>query len=144
MTNLLPVKAITLLATLLLTFTLTGCGGADSKKLPEDVAEEFINAVYNTKDISVIKQHSSDKVLDLIEHYRTVKMIQRHLMDLTLDSAKIQVTDVGGDFFRKSKKDNKVEIHIRGDFQGNKKADDRFILMTWQDGRWKVKKVTKS
>ncbi|NRA62739.1 MAG: hypothetical protein HRU25_17965 [Psychrobium sp.] len=122
---------------------LSACGDTDSKKMPEEVATDFINAIYNSKDIKTIKFNSSDKVQDLIKHYRSVKMIQRHVMDLSLDSANVEINDVGGDFFRKSKKDTKIEVHIRGKFDGGFKADDRILTMTWQDKRWKVKKISK-
>lgn len=123
---------------------LLACGNPDSKKLPEEVALEFVEAIYNSKDIDAIKKHSVSKVSGLVDHYRSNKMIQRHIMELSLDSATIQVTDVGGDFFRKSKKDLKVELHIRGQYQGGIKADDRFFTMTWQSDRWKVKRISKS
>ena len=71
-------------------------------------------------------------------------MIQRHVMDLSLDSAKIKITDVGGDFFRKSRKDLTVELHISGKYNGGFVADDRFFLMTFEGNRWKVKRISKS
>jgi len=124
--------------------TIAACGDAESKKMPEEVAQEFVQAIYNTKDIDTIKKHSVSKVADIVDHYRSIKMIQRHVMELTLDSATVQITDVGGDFFRKSKKDTKIELHIRGKYNGGLKADDRFLLMTWESNRWKVKRISKS
>lgn len=123
---------------------LTACGSPESKKLPEDVAHDFVNAIYNTKNIEVIKKNSVSKLAGLVDHYRSNKMIQRNIMTLSLDSATIKVNDVGGDFFRKSKKDVKVELHIRGKYQGGIKADDRFLTMTWESDRWKVKRISKS
>ena len=35
----------------MLSIGLMACGETESKKLPEDVAKEFIEAIYNTKDI---------------------------------------------------------------------------------------------
>lgn len=122
---------------------LAACGSPESKKMPEEVAYDFVNAVYNTKNIDVIKKNSVSKLAGLVDHYRSNKMIQRNIMQLTLDTATIEVSDVGGDFFRKSKKDVKVEFHIRGKYQGGIKADDRFLTMTWQSDRWKVKRITK-
>jgi len=123
---------------------IISCGDDNSKKMPEEVAFEFIEAVYNSKDLAAIKAHSTTKLTKLVTHYRSIKSIQRHIMDLRLDSATIQITDVGGDFFRKSKKDTKVELHIRGQWQGGLVADDRFITLTWEEKRWKVKKISKS
>lgn len=128
----------------LMALTLSACGDEESKKMPEDVAQEFVEAIYNTKDIKAIKKNSVKRVVGLVDHYRSIKMIQRNLMELSLDSATVQVTDVGGDFFRKSKKDTRVELHIRGKYQGGIVADDRFLTMTWENNRWKVKKISKS
>jgi len=124
--------------------TLAACGDAESKKMPEEVAQEFVEAVYNTKNVETIKQNSVRKLADLVDHYRSIKMIQRNIMELSLDSATVSVSDVGGDFFRKSKKDTKIELHIRGQYNGGIKADDRFLLMTWESNRWKVKRISKS
>lgn len=136
------VKSIVIL---LATIGIISCGGDDnSKKMPEEIAFEFVDAVYNKKDLELIKGHSTAKLEKLADHYRSIKSIQRHIMDLRLDSATIQVTDVGGDFFRKSKKDTKVELHIRGNWQGGIVADDRFLTLTWQDNRWRVAKINKS
>jgi len=122
---------------------LTACG-AEKVKLPEKAAEKFAKAVYNSHDIDEMKQHSNEKMTTLIGHYRSIKMIQRNIMELSLEPpVKIEVKSVGGDFFRKSKKDTKVELHIRGQYNGGIKADDRFLLMTWIDGSWKVKRVSK-
>ncbi len=131
---------------MLASITIISCGGGDdnSKKMPEEIAFEFVDAVYNKKDLELIKGHSTDKLAKLASHYRSIKSIQRHLMSLRLDAATIQITDVGGDFFRKSKKDTKVELHIRGEREGGIVADDRFLTLTWQDNRWKVAKVSKS
>ena len=96
--------------------------------MPEEVAQEFVEAIYNAKDIDEIKENSVKRVAGLVDHYRSIKMIQRHVMELSLDSATVQITDVGGDFFRKSKKDTRVELHIRGKYQGGVVADDRFLL----------------
>lgn len=131
----------TLIAVLAL--ALVACGDPESKKMPEEIAKEFVEAIYNAKDIKEIKENASTKLSGLVDHYRSIKMIQRHVMELSLDSATVQVTDVGGDFFRKSKKDTKVELHIRGKYQGGIVADDRFLLMTWESNRWKVKRVSK-
>lgn len=120
------------------------CGEQDSNKLPEQVAKEFVKAVYNDKDIKLIKSLSTDKISSIVDHYRSIKMIQRHVMDLSLDSAKIKVNQVGGDFFRKTRKDLTVELHINGKFNGGFVADDRFLLMTFNNGQWKVKKISKS
>ncbi|MGB0835615.1 MAG: hypothetical protein ACPGR2_13970 [Psychrobium sp.] len=142
---LLPIGAkikATLIA--LMALTLAACGDEESKKMPEDVAQEFVEAIYNSKDINAIKKNSVKRVAGLVDHYRSIKMIQRNLMELSLDSATVQVTDVGGDFFRKSKKDTRVELHIRGKYQGGVVADDRFLTMTWENNRWKVKKISKS
>lgn len=128
----------------MLSIGLMACGETESKKLPEDVAKEFIEAIYNTKDIKAIGPLSTSKVSDIVNHYRSVKMIQRHVMDLSLDSAKIKITDVGGDFFRKSRKDLTVELHISGKYNGGFVADDRFFLMTFEGNRWKVKRISKS
>jgi len=124
--------------------TLFGCGDAASKKMPEEIAYEFVEAIYNQKDFKIIQSHASDKLTGLIGHYRTVNMIQRHVMDLRLDSATIKISDVGGDFFRKSKKNTKIELHIRGQWNGGLVADDRFLTMTWEGKRWKVLKISKS
>lgn len=125
--------------------SLAGCGGdTHSKKMPEEVAYEFLDAIYNKKDLKLIKIHSTDKVAKLADHYRSIKSIQRHLIDLRLNSATIQVSDVSGDFFRKSKKDTKVELHIRGEWEGGVVADDRFLTLKWQNNRWKVSKIDKS
>jgi len=130
---------------LLASLAIISCGGDEhSKKMPEEVAFEFIDAVYNKNDLTLIKSHATPKLAKLAIHYRSIKSIQRHMFDLRLDSATIQVTDVGGDFFRKSKKDMKVELHIRGKWQGGVVADDRFLLLTWHDNRWKVAKISKS
>lgn len=123
---------------------LLACGDPESKKMPEEVAQEFVDAIYNSKDIDVIKKNSVSKISGLVDHYRSIKMIQRHVMELTLDSATVKISDVGGDFFRKSKKDTKIELHIRGKYDGGIKADDRFLLMTWESNRWKVKRISKS
>jgi len=129
----------------LASFCVISCGGdANSKKMPEEVAYEFIDAVYNKKDLKLIQSHSTSKLAKLAHHYRSIKSIQRHLLDLRLDAATIEITDVGGDFFRKSKKDTKIELHIRGKWQGGIVADDRFLVLTWQDNRWKVAKINKS
>lgn len=133
----------TIALTILITLTLASCGNSASKKMPEEVAYEFVDAVYNSKDVTAITNTTTDKLTKLVTHYRSVNMIQRHIMDLRLDSATIQITDVGGDFFRKSKKDTKIELHIRGQWQGGLVADDRFLVMTWQDDRWKVAKIIK-
>jgi len=123
---------------------LTACG-EEKIKLPEKAAEKFAKAVYNSQDIDEMKQHSNEKMATIIGHYRSIKMIQRNIMELSLEpQVTIEVKSVGGDFFRKSKKDTKVELHIRGNYEGGIKADDRFLLMTWVDGSWKVKRVTKS
>lgn len=123
---------------------LSACGDPESKKMPEEVAQEFVDAIYNSKDIDIIKKNSVSKISGLVDHYRSIKMVQRHVMELTLDSATIKISDVGGDFFRKSKKDTKIELHIRGKYDGGIKADDRFLLMTWESNRWKVKRISKS
>lgn len=138
-------KGVTLKATIVIICSLmmAACGDAESKKMPEEVAQEFVDAVYNSKDLETLKKHSVSKVSGLVDHYRSIKMIQRHVMELTLDSATVKVTDVGGDFFRKSKKDTKIELHIRGQYDGGLKADDRFLLMTWESNRWKVKRISK-
>jgi len=143
--TLLP-KSVILKTGIIAIFALTiaACGDTQSKKMPEEVALEFVEAIYNSKDIETIKSNSVSKLAGLVDHYRSIKMIQRHVMELTLDSATIQVTEVGGDFFRKSKKDTKIELHIRGKYNGGLKADDRFLLMTWESNRWKVKRISKS
>ena len=123
---------------------VTACGDKESIMLPEQVAKEFVDAVYNQKDIKTIKSHSTKKIADIVGHYRSIKMIQRHVMDLSLNKATIEVSDVGGDFFRKTRKDLTVELHIRGKVNGGIVADDRFLLMTHQDGRWKVKRISKT
>ena len=123
---------------------LAACDDNHSKKLPEQVAKEFVDAIYNTKDIKVIKSLSSSKISNIVNHYRSIKMIQRHVMDLSLDSAKIEVSDVGGDFFRQTRKDLTVELHISGKYDGGFVADDRFFLMTFEDKRWQVKRISKS
>jgi len=123
---------------------VTACADEESIMLPEQVAKEFVDAVYNKKSIKAIKAHSTKKISDIVSHYRSVKMVQRHVMNLSLDKATIEVSDVGGDFFRKTRKDLTVELHIRGKANGGIVADDRFLLMTHQDGRWKVKRVSKS
>jgi hypothetical protein len=123
---------------------VAACSDEATKMLPEQVAKEFVEAVYNKKDIKSIKSHSTEKIADIVNHYRSIKMIQRHIMDLSLDKATIEVSDVGGDFFRKTRKDLKVELHISGKYNGGFVADDRFLLMTHEDGRWKVKRVSKS
>lgn len=145
-TNLLLPAGVKIKATIIALFALTlvACGDKESKKMPEEVAQEFVEAIYNSKDINEIKNNSVKRVAGLVDHYRSIKMIQRHVMELSLDSAKVQVTDVGGDFFRKSKKDTKVELHIRGLYQGGIVADDRFLTMTWESNRWKVKRISKS
>lgn len=125
-------------------FALTACGDPASKKMPEDVAQEFIEAIYNDKDLKVIKSLSTSKLKGIIGHYSSIKMIQRHIMDLSLNKATVEVTDVGGDFFRKSRKDLTVELHISGKYNGGFVADDRFFLMTYEDNRWKVKRIKKS
>ena len=124
--------------------TLTACGEPASKKLPEQVATEFIKAIYNDNDLKTIKLLSTSKLKGIIGHYSSVKMIQRHVMDLSLDKANVEVTDVGGDFFRKSRKDLTVELHINGKYNGGFVADDRFLLMTFENGIWKVKRIKKS
>lgn len=113
-------------------------------KLPERVAEEFVDAIYNSKDIKLIDSLSTSRVSEIVYHYRSIKMIQRHVMDLSLESAQITVTDVGGDFFRQTRKDLTVELHISGKYDGGFVADDRFFLMTFEDKRWQVKRISKS
>ena len=145
-TNFLLPRGVKIKATIIALFALalSACGNNESKKMPEEVAQEFVKAIYNAKDIDDIKNNSVKKVAELVDHYRSIKMIQRHIMELSLDSATVQVSDVGGDFFRKSKKDTRVELHIRGKYQGGIVADDRFLLMTWENNRWKVKRISKS
>ena len=130
--------AVTLLMTL-----LSGCGDKSKVKMPEDVAKEFLEAIYVTGDLKTARQLSVKELSDLLYHYRSMSTIQRHVLGLRLTTADITVRDVEADFFRRSEKDVKVELHIRGDFEGDRRADDRFLLMTKDGRRWKVKRITK-
>ena len=39
----------------LFALALSACGDKESKKMPEEVAQEFVEAIYNAKDIDDIK-----------------------------------------------------------------------------------------
>lgn len=130
-----------LMTTALIMALLAGCGQQGDKKMPEDIAKEFLEAIYVSPNLEIAQSLAGDELAELLYHYRSMAMIQRHIIGLRLTTAEVFVRDVEVDFFRRSEKDTKVELHIRGDFEGDQRADDRFLTMTKIGDHWKVKDI---
>lgn len=125
----------------LILLLLTGCSQKVEKKMPEEVAKEFLEAIYINKDLKAARLLSTQELSDLLYHYRSIAMIQRHILDFRLSTAEIFVRDVDADFFRRSEKDVEVELHIRGDFEGDRRADDLYLTVTKVGRHWRVKSI---
>jgi len=119
---------------LLLGLSLTGCSQQEEIVEPEDVALQFFNAVYNTKDAETARALVGDKIGELIDHYRSISNIQRHVIGMQMPgrpSIDVEVKNTSADFFRRlDKKHVQVEVRFSSEVDGRKYYDSRTVILT--------------
>ncbi len=117
-------------------------GGCKEKEAtPEDTAIAFFTAIYVNNDVEAAKAISVEPLQDLLEHYHTPEMIQRHMFNLTMEDPEITVTESSADFFRKVATSVRLKVHFVGRFDGGKVEDDRTVRLTKKGMRWYIVEV---
>lgn len=126
------------LVILALAFLVVGC---DEQMNAEEVAVDFFQAIYLDNDVARAKQHSDPELRKLLEHYHTPRMVQRHVIGLSMNHPKIGVAHTTSDFLKKLAKEVVVKIRLKGELDGTIREDDRSIVVIKRGAEWKVNEV---
>ncbi len=123
--------------------TLSGCNSDEQKPMgPEDVAVEFFKAIYVDEDVTKAQQMCVYELSELLQHYRNINAIKRHLIGMELKQPTIEVKDTSADFFRRLSEDVHVELHFTSRMNGRIYRDVRIVnVIKEADGIWRVEKI---
>lgn len=121
-----------------LSFTLSGC---EKQATAEEVAIQFFQAIYVDKDVDKAKQLSMPALQELLTHYHTARMVQRHVIGLTMNDPVFDIANSTSDFLKKVSTEVVVKVRFRGNFDGSTVEDDRSLLLVKNGLNWQVKEI---
>lgn len=109
---------------------------------PEDVAQFFFNAIYVEENLEKAQSVSSPELKKLLQHYRNMHAIQRHIIGMVMHQPEIQVKDTSADFFRRLHHDVKVELLFTSHIDDRVYKDVRIVVVSkGADGHWFVERI---
>ncbi|WP_338049502.1 hypothetical protein [Parashewanella hymeniacidonis] len=125
---------------LCLTIFIFGCDQSSSvsAKSPEAKSIEFLDNIYNKRDVKAAMTLVNPRLKDLLKHYHIASSVQRHMLNLPMTNVQFEVDDVDIDFFRKFSTDVKVKVKLLGLKGGEKWMDDRTLRLIKQQGQWVI------
>ena len=123
---------------------LFGCDQSSrdvAPKSPEAKAIEFLDNIYNKRNVKKASKLVNSRLKDLMNHYHIASSVQRHMLNLAMTNVKFEVDDVDIDFFRKFSKDVTVKIKLLGLKGGEKWMDDRTLRLKKRNGKWVIVEI---
>ncbi|GGA84780.1 hypothetical protein GCM10011369_28500 [Neiella marina] len=127
---------------MLAVLTLIGCQDNKPQQDPEDVAVAFFSAIYVEEDLEKAKRLSGPKLAELLEHYRNMEAIKRHVVGMEMVNPEIEVKNSSADFFRRLDQDVWVELHFTSKVGRSTIMDVRVVHLSQQFANtWVVHKI---
>ena len=127
---------------LCLVIVITGCDQSSSSdivpKSPEAKAIEFLDNIYNKRNVKQAIKLVNPRLKELMEHYHIASSVQRHMLNLAMNDVVFEVDDVDIDFFRKFSKDVTVKIKFIGLKGGENWVDDRTLRLKKRSDIWVI------
>ncbi len=123
---------------------LVGCDQSSqdvAPKSPEAKAIEFLDSIYNKRDVKRAGTLADSGLRDLMNHYHISSSVQRHMLNLAMTDVKFEVDDVDIDFFRKFSKDVTVKVKLIGLKGGERWTDDRTLRLKKRGGKWVIVEI---
>ena len=117
-----------------------GCDHSSSvpPKSPEAKSIEFLDNIYNQRDVKKAATLVNPRLKELLKHYHIASSVQRHMLNLSMTKVQFEIDDVDIDFFRKFSTDVKVKVKLLGLKGGEKWIDDRTLRLKKQQGQWVI------
>lgn len=115
--------------------------GMMDKSTPEYAAVQFFKHIYYDKDIRGALALSSPRMTRLLRSYRTNRNVQRHVLNLSYDSVKMEL-DGGDSNMRAQYADrSQVTVFFSGRLYGDKIEDLRTVELLRINRQWKVDSI---
>ena len=123
---------------------LFGCDQSSQNlapKSPEAKAIEFLDNIYNKRDVKSASKLVDTRLQELMRHYHIASSVQRHMLNLAMTNVKLEVDDIDIDFFRKFSTDVTVKVKLLGLKGGEQWLDDRTLRLKKRNGNWVIVEI---
>ncbi|MEH8020950.1 MULTISPECIES: hypothetical protein [Rheinheimera] len=108
---------------------------------PEYIASEFLNALYNERDLDKAKKLSTKEFAELMQSYGTVRQVSRTLVNASFDTVDIRVNRSGGNLREQYEDIAKIALLLTGIHDGKQIDELRTVELIKQNNRWVVSAV---
>nr|WP_136252318.1 hypothetical protein [Ningiella ruwaisensis] len=115
--------------------------GMMSTETPQYAAVIFVRSIYNDKTLDRAINNSTEHFGKIIRNHHTPKNVQRHVLNLRLDSMNVEPMAGGTLIYSDQIKEAEVEVKITGEFNREPKVDLKTISMVRESGKWLVSDV---
>lgn len=116
----------------------TGKYGMLSTNSPQFTAVVFIRAIYNDQTLDRAIEVSDERFARILQNHHTNKNVQRHMLNLRLDSMTVDPVSGGTLLLSDAQKEAQIEVKIIGNYEGNQIVDLKTISMVRESGNWLV------
>ncbi|KFZ37962.1 hypothetical protein HR45_05470 [Shewanella mangrovi] len=131
-----------LLLVLLASSLLVGCDNVEDGELkPEDVATEFLRAIYIDRNIENALPYVTPQIQEVMKSYYIAASVQRYMLGLSMTDVTLSVEDIDIDFFRKFADETTVVIKLTGKKGGSDWIDDRTLRLKKTRSGWIITEI---
>jgi hypothetical protein len=116
----------------------TGKYGMMSTDTPQHTAVMFIRAIYNEDTLDKAVDLADERFGRLILNHHTNNNVQRHMLNLRLDTMTVDPISGGTLLFSEKQFDADIEVKIIGTFDHQEIVDLKTISMVRESGKWLV------
>ncbi|MCH1923657.1 hypothetical protein L9G74_04820 [Shewanella sp. C32] len=127
---------------LALSLTMLGCGDVqDAPMSPEDVARNFLTAIYVDRDVEQALPYVTPQIQKVMKSYHIAASVQRYMIGLSMTDVTLTVEDIDIDFFRKFSDETTVVIKMTGKKGGQDWIDDRSLRLKKTRQGWIISEI---
>ncbi|MFC4699252.1 hypothetical protein ACFO4O_03655 [Glaciecola siphonariae] len=142
------------LVSLLSALFLTACSGDNKEEIsagrygmmstdtPQYTAIVFMRAIYNEPTLDKALTMSTERFARIMQNHHTNKNVQRHLLNLRLDTMQVDPVSGGTLILSDKQKEADIEVKIVGQYDGDQIVDLKTISMVRKGGKWLIEDIT--
>jgi PBP1b-binding outer membrane lipoprotein LpoB len=132
-----------LIIILLFSVIFAGCNSdkSEAEVNEKKVAVAFFDAVYNSKDINIIRKLSSDNFKTEISQYKTAQHFSRRVLNMQFDSVKMETAAANTQILDDLNVQVTMTVLFTGQRNGSIFKDYKKIRLIKKDNTWLVDKL---
>lgn len=127
--------------------SLAACSDSDVGFGSEDDSEEviaikgFYQAIYRDDQLELAKQFASDRMDGLLEHYATIKNVERYVLGRYYDKVELTIDKDSLVPYLNNQQEIRATVMFDGQYKGDNIKDSRDVVLVLEEGQWRVDQI---